>query len=193
MSLFFYFTGIVSGILIFKYLTEESEKKIKERQVEYSYISMIWNSLDCNALERLKVETVRDVRNIGKEIVNLEREGKVNDDRYKNLVNEYTTLSIKAWILSKTLKQRCGKNLKTILYFYSVPCKKCELQGYEIEKFMEEYNDSIDVFVINVNVTDPLVKMLKSIYKIEKTPTIVIENKSYDFITYENLSKLFEK
>lgn len=193
-SLLFYFLGIMSGFFIENSLTQFTESKVKklERrvenlQLEYAYLSIIGKDLSCDSLSALTKETTQKVRELGKKLDEEEPE-------FEELKKDYAFLSTKAWILNSYLKERC-KGKVVALYFYSVPCEDCIEQGHILDKVRKEnFEEELSVFVLNTNLDEPIVNMLKTAYSIEKTPSLVIGEKTYSgLISEENLTRIISK
>jgi len=92
------------------------------------------------------------------------------------------------------LKEKCYLNDHVILYFYSVPCEKCIKQGNILDQLRENKVKNMKVFVLDVNVDEPIVQTLKKTYNITATPAIIINEKKYEgLIQQEELEKLIIK
>ncbi|HEX54917.1 MAG: hypothetical protein DRO94_01525 [Candidatus Altiarchaeales archaeon] len=189
-SILLYLTGVFSGLFIEKSMTDYTERKVKSLQrrienlqLEYAYLSIIGRDLSCGSLANLVNENTKKVWELGRE---LER-----GREFEDLRRDYALLSIKAWILNKYLEKRCNGNISVILYFYSVPCEECIQQGYILDRIREKFNNSVLIFVLNVDLDEPIVNTLKTTYSIRETPSIVINEETYSgLIQEENLTEI---
>ncbi|MCK4491176.1 MAG: thioredoxin family protein [Candidatus Altiarchaeales archaeon] len=177
-SLLLYSFGVMSGLFIEKSVAEHTEselrslqRRLENLQLEYAYLSMIGGELSCDQLSSLTRETTERVWVLGREL------DEDNPD-FEELKMDYALLSTKAWILNSYVKERCAENV-VVLYFYSVPCEKCIQQGQILDNLREEFRDRLLIFVLNADLDEPVVDMLKTAYSIDETPTIVIGGETY--------------
>jgi len=209
LSLFFYLVGVMSGLLIENTLIEYTEGKIdfiqrrienlpsdkdyvslqrrtENLQLEYAYLSMIGKNLSCESLSALVSDTTKKVRELGKDLE------EVKGKDFDSLRRDYALLSTKAWILNNYVKERCKRDVAVILYFYSVPCSDCIEQGHILDNLSEErFKDKIIIFVLNSDLDEPIVNLLKKSHNVTETPTIVIGERTYrGLITKDNLTRI---
>jgi len=197
LTIVLYLAGIFTGVFIqraeenqLKLKTEDLKRSIENTQLEYFYLNSIGDKIPCNSLSILINETTENVRKIGQELVEIEK-SKENIDSLKK---EYSVLSVKGWLLNNYLKEKCYLNDHVILYFYSVPCEKCIKQGNILDQLRENKVKNMKVFVLDVNVDEPIVQTLKKTYNITATPAIIINEKKYEgLIQQEELEKLIIK
>ena len=76
----------------------------------------------------------------------------------------------------------CNKNdFVTVLYFYSNDgCSDCSKQATILTYLKEKHPDNIMNFALDSDIDLNTVKMLKSIYDVSKTPSLVINEDKYD-------------
>ncbi len=201
MAFIIYFSGIFTGLYVqentFRY-TEEKVKSLQNRleniQLEYMYLSTMGQETGCDFLSVLVEKTNNEVWSIGKELVALENENP-GDERIEELKKDYSLLSVRAWILNSHINQKCEKESKILLYFYSVPCPDCIAQGNVLDNLRENvYKDKLKVFVLNIDSEEPIVEVLKETHKIKTTPAIVIWNNTYEgLIGEDELKNIIEK
>ena len=185
LSLVLYSIGIITGIFIQKQSQnsidiklEQIQRSIENTQLEYLYINSLGDKINCDSLKILVDETTKNVWYIGDELVKLESNNM--NEKFIQLKKEYSLLSIRAWILNNYFKNKCKSDDKIILYFYSIPCNECILQGKILDDLREnELKNKIKVFVLDINVDEPMVDLVKKTYHVNTTPSIVIENKTF--------------
>lgn len=186
MSIIIYSLGVGTGIYVQRTTTAKTEKlledlqsRVESAQLEYVYISTLGDSVNCDALSVLVDETTGEVRIIGKELTELESKGETGQ-KFSNLKKQYAILSTRGWILNSYVQDRCSKNATTVLYFYSVPCSECEQQGYILDGMVSgEFKNQLIIFVLDVNVDEPIVTTLKKTYNVKTTPALVVGNQTY--------------
>jgi len=212
LSLFFYLVGVMSGLFIENTLLEYTEGKIdfiqrrienlpsdkdymslqrrtENLQLEYAYLSMIGKNLSCNSLSALVDDTTKKVRELGRDIE------KVKGKDFDSLRRDYALLSTKAWILNNYVKERCKRDMVVILYFYSVPCPDCIEQGHLLDNLTEEeFKDKLIIFVLNSDLDEPIVNLLKQSHNITETPSLVVGDRTYKgLISKDNLTRIISK
>jgi hypothetical protein len=106
--------------------------------------------------------------------------GKENKD-VKELLKEYTLLSIRQWLLLKEFKEKCNKTLVIILFFYSNErnASLSEAQGYILDYIYHKYGKPISIFAFDYELENPALDVLKKIYGITVVPSIVVNEKTY--------------
>jgi len=148
-------------------------------------------SLTWNEVWQEKVE-------LGTRLNSLEiRYGKENPD-VLNQKEIYELLEIRTMLLLKEIKEKCNQNMTTILFFYTNKkddplgrWEACEDQGYILTQLGKERND-IYVFPFDININNPAVDMIKSIYNISYAPNLVVENEAVGYKTLEELKALIK-
>lgn len=92
------------------------------------------------------------------------------------LKRKYFILETRAFMLIEGLKDTCGVDYNTILYFYSIDDEESLRQGYVLDELVRKY-DNLIVLSIDKDYTDePLIDVLNSKYEITAAPTIVVNS-----------------
>ncbi|MBN2250451.1 MAG: hypothetical protein JW724_00060 [Candidatus Altiarchaeota archaeon] len=186
LSLSFYLFGFLSGFLLESSVTDytaEREKSLQRQmenlQLEYAYLSMA-GDLNCDSLSALVSENTEKVRGLGRALEN-------ESESFDELKREYAFISTKAWLLNSYMKEKCGDDRVVVLYFYSVPCDDCVTQGHILDDLVAgDYNGRVIVFVLNADLDEPIINMLKSTNKVSTTPALVIGSKTYNGLVKED-------
>lgn len=199
-----YITGILTGFYIytmtrekasedFKKLEDEISKyrnRLESLQLEQLYLTSYQGELGCRFLTSSIDSVQKDLSYfIGKLPKRLEVYEKYSniDQNYEKLKKEYMLVSLKAWLISLSIRDKCKENIIPILYFYSKNCTSCIQQGYVIDGIREE-NENVLVFTIDLNLNEKWIKIIKDMYNITKAPALIIGDQSYQgFKTYEEL------
>lgn len=117
----------------------------------------------------------------------------VKTQEYENLKTAYIRVSLDVWGLSLQIEKECNSDLVPILYFYSPDNENIE-QGKELDKLKilaEIRNKTIAVFTVDFNSDEQFLSMIKSTFKIERAPSLLIKNKVFTGLTKsEDLVKL---
>jgi len=190
ISLVLYLSGILTGAYIQGSGEKSAEQKAKDiqRQVEnvqleYTYLNTMGKELSCEFLKVLESRTAQNLWKIRDELVSFE--GKENiPQSIKELERDYFLLNVKAWLLNTFVNDKCGQEGVTILYFYSIPCSECAEQGRVLDELREEILKSkMRVFVLNANMDEEIINILKDTYKVNQTPALIIGNSTYTGFT----------
>lgn len=197
ISIVLYLLGIITGLVVQRSIERTTEKKIGEIerkieniQLEYMYLSTTGSELNCKFLSVILDDTTKEMWSIRKELLPFEGM-KEKNERVMNLERNYLLLATRAWILNSHVKQKCGENVSTVLFFYSVPCEECLREGYIFDELRDVFGDSMRVFVLDANIDEPIIQSLKRAYNIEKTPSMVVGNVTYaGFMEKEELEKI---
>ena len=204
-----YFMGILTGYFVqVKVLsrTEEELEKVREEffeyrsnlenlQLEQLYLTTYQGELSCDFL----VSAINDINQRmhyfwSKLPPRLEEYKKFEEiePEFIKLKRDYTFLSIRAWLISLNVKEKCREEILPVLYFYSTDRKKCEKcveQGIVLDDVKKRHNE-FSAFLVDFDLDEPIVKAIKSAYNITKLPAFVIDEKVYQ--DFKNLDE-FEK
>jgi hypothetical protein len=113
------------------------------------------------------------------------------DSEYERLKADYMAVSLKAWLLSLSVKDKCGQDMVPILYFYTADCAECIEQGYALDQARSL--GSVMVYTIDLNLPSETVSMIKEAYGIESAPALIIGEDAYEgFVSFDRLSKIIE-
>jgi hypothetical protein len=114
------------------------------------------------------------------------------DESYESLKREYMVVSLKAWLLSLSVREKCGEGMLPILYFYSRDCETCIDQGYILDNIRS--STQTPVYTLDLNLESDAISMLREAYGISRAPALVIGENSYQgLVTYEELLGLLKK
>ncbi len=200
-TLIVYIAGIITGIFTERFITkkfilltkseiERSKEKIKEirrrmenLQLENFLLVTFGKNETCKflslLLEQIEEELSTFWKKLPKRLEEYELKGSIPKE-YEEVKRDYMLLSIRAWSISVSLKDRCNKNLVPVLYFYSKKCEECIKQGEALDKFklLAKSKGFIPmVFTVDAELEEPVIKVIKSVYNITEVPSILIENK----------------
>lgn len=98
-----------------------------------------------------------------------------------SLKKYYSLLQVKDYLLVKQIKEKCGVNPITIIYFYSNKgdCPECVKEGYILAKLREEFPE-LRVYSFDYNLDISVVKTMKSNYGVRNTlPALIIWDENY--------------
>jgi len=199
-----YFMGILTGYFVqVKVLsrTQEELEKVQEEfyvykqnlenvQLEQLYLTTHQGELSCKIL----VSTIDEMHNnlayfwskLPSKLEVYEKYSEVQPE-YVKLKRDYTLLSIRTWLLSLDVKKKCGEEIIPALYFYSRDCDSCIDQSYVLDELKKD-NPNFSAFIVDFNLDEPIVKIIKNVYNVTEVPSFVINERLYS--GYQNLEQM---
>lgn len=108
-------------------------------------------------------------------------------DEYVQLKNQYTQLSLRAWMSSRSNALRCDATTIPVLYFYRPDCEACIRQGEALDQAKSMIQDdgfTIVSFAIDANAGEPTVELIEQYYGVTETPALIIGEEAYQGRVY---------
>lgn len=199
-----YLMGIITGYFIQVRIlsrTQEDLRKVQEDfydyksnldniQLEQLYLTTHQGELNCKIL----VSTIDEIHNnlayfwskLPSKLEVYEKYSEIQPE-YVKLKRDYTLLSIRTWLLSLDIKKGCSKDIIPALYFYSKDCDTCINQSYVLDNLKEEV-PNFSAFIVDFNLDEPIVKIIKKVYNVTEVPSFIINDKLYS--GYQSLEKM---
>ncbi len=185
LTIILYVLGIFTGFFLYKSQMEETSKeletlrvKLENLQLENMYLTTNQGSLSCKflsvSLKNLEKKIMEFSKRLPRRLESYEKYGKVNSE-YEKLKRDYMLLSLRTWILASSIKDRCGRDIIPILYFYSKDCDTCVKQGEELDKIRSD--PRVMIFVVDYNLDEPIVKIIEDSYNVTTVPSLIIDEK----------------
>ncbi len=113
-----------------------------------------------------------DTDRLGTKLTYMEGDKGVVDPELKK---SYFMLELKSYLLSKKVKERCGANHSTALYFYSnANCSRCREQGLELTAAKQRLGDGLRVYSFDGDMDSTVVEALKKENSVTTYPTIIV-------------------
>lgn len=97
---------------------------------------------------------------------------------YLELKRDYVLLSIRAWLLSLSVKERCAYDIAPALYFYSGDCERCVEQGRVLDELKAE-RPEFSAFLVDYNLDEPIVNIIKRTFNVTQVPSFVVNSHVY--------------
>ena len=208
-ALMLYVVGVFTGAMILGYtegktsqefarLHQEVEgygRDLESIELELLYLASGDSDLGCKfivtSLNRVQSDLDYFWKNLPEKLEVYEKENPP-DQEYENLKAEYMGISLKAWLLSLSVKEKCGQDILPILYFYSRECTDCIQQGAVLDQARQPSN--ILVYTIDLNLDSEAVSMVKEAYGITEAPALVVGEDSYQgLVSYEEFMRIIRK
>jgi len=205
-TLILYFLGVLTGYLIQEKVlskTQEELKKVKEEffvykqnlenvQLEQLYLTTYQGDLNC----KIRVSLINEMHDklayfwskLPSKLEVYEKYSEIQPD-YIQLKRDYTLLSIRVWLLSLNIKEKCGEDIIPALYFYSKDCDKCIEESYVLDSIKKE-KPNFSAFIVDYNLNESIVKVIINVWNVTKVPSFIINDKLYS--GYQNLTGMRE-
>ena len=91
----------------------------------------------------------------------------------------YSLVELEHFEFINEINKKCEKDFLTILFFYSNDGRdidKSERAGKLLD-YISQKNKNLIIYSFDINLDSEIIKNLKKLYKIEESPTIIINNK----------------
>jgi hypothetical protein len=204
LTIILYFLGIVTGYFIQANIlskTEEELKRVQEEffvykqnlenvQLEQLYLTTHKGELSCKILASIIDEMYDNLAyfwsRLPSKLEVYEKYSEVQPE-YVKLKRDYTLLSIRAWLLSLSVKEKCGEDVIPALYFYSKDCDTCIEQSYVLDELKKE-NPNFSAFIVDYNLDEPIVRIIIRTYNVTEVPSFIINDKLYS--GFQNLTQM---
>lgn len=182
ITLMFFLIGLVfGGFIQLNYADDTSEKlseiRMEFRDVELAFLLQNMNSSIACDYYRNKLEEVNEkIKSIKPTIIKLERDLKVDTDKYRKLKRRFMAARLEYWMLLEAVDQKCPTNKTTILYFYKTKekCRSCTKQGHVLS-YIEKKHDEIEVVPVDRDEDLILIDTLQESYNISKVPALLLD------------------
>jgi hypothetical protein len=120
-----------------------------------------------------------DLNNLARKLKFIESQLGSDNENVIIVKRQYAILQIKDYLLVRELAKRCNEHLMTILYFHSDDCAAdCRNQSTVLDKLHEIFPE-IRIYWLDQGLDDPTMNTLVSMLKIEKSPSLIINEKKH--------------
>ncbi|MDK2907860.1 MAG: hypothetical protein PWQ87_318 [Candidatus Woesearchaeota archaeon] len=193
-----YFLGFVMENIRIDYFEEAYEKQelgFKSLQLQYQLAESNILKENCKGLKELFNTFVQDLEQQRSRLEAYSRETNINEEEFKVMKRKYTLSQINFWYIANLLKERCPEegDFVTILYFYGdeKDCPRCEEQGIILDYFKLKLGNKLFTFALDSNFEEePTIQLLMSTYNVSSLPGLVVDSKTYGFLTKEELGEI---
>jgi glutaredoxin len=105
----------------------------------------------------------------------------IKNPEFYTLKKQYILTLIQYWSYWELYKKNCNSSVNTILYFYSIDgCDDCSKQGFVLTYLKQRYPKEIMIFALDYNEDLYSLNLLKNVYGIKTTPTLIINKEKYE-------------
>jgi hypothetical protein len=112
----------------------------------------------------------------GRSIANLEEKFGKNNNKVKFRKIFYSLVELEHFEFINEINEKCEKDFLTILFFYSNHQRdidKSEMAGKLLDHIAQK-NENLIIYSFDINLDSEIIQNLKELYKIEESPTIII-------------------
>jgi hypothetical protein len=179
-----------TGVLIGNYNTEKKFSKVvdltSDLRIETLGMEVEYDILESHICENENVlYLVQGLFELAEKITFMENELGANNENVIQLKKQYFILEARHWMLAKKRVDEClgptkGLDNTIILYFYSNQgdCPQCQQQG-AVLTHLHQKHEKMKIYSFDINIDSPVVNVLKTIYGINATPGLVINEETH--------------
>ncbi len=156
------------------------ENSIQDIELEALYLLTSSNS-SCVFLDDVVRRTNNNLDEISTQLSSYDEKNIVftNVDLV-NIKSRYTSLLIKDWLLQNSIREKCGTNSISVLYFYKREgCPECIVQGNILTVLKGHFREKVMIFPLDHDLGVSSVGLLENNYNITKFPSVVVNEKVY--------------
>lgn len=187
--LFGFFVGYFfekSDITYTETLIDKLKTDLENMRLEQMFIMIEPSEKSCAAMTR----TIKDTSYSLYTLVNRLKQTKPESREFYKLKREADFLSLKAWMLSTSIEEKCDRNILTILFVYSTDSPACVRQDKILQDIKTKYEDRVLVYAIDYYLDESVIRMINDVYGIGSTPAMIIRGEVYGALNETELSKL---
>lgn len=188
-----FLTGIFIGQAISAYNLSEVKNSQDELMSNMAGYELAYTILSKENICTTNFTELQNERaKLGRGVSDLEERLGSNDRAVLTQKELYSIYQLREYLLLKEVKVKCNKDDPMILYFYTINQDDCIAQGHILDAIQSKYNLTT-IYAIDYNAKNPAVNIVKGMYNISSTPTLVINENRYDhlmaFKEIENIIK----
>ncbi len=176
-----------TAILASDFLNQKKLNEIKNIESAIS-VDILSSETQFSLLSELSCRDInssflsREIATLGDKLSYTEEARGSDNEEVLNLKKYYSLLQIKDFLLLQKVKERCGSNAMSIIYFYSNEegeCEQCLKEGFVLTKLRQDYPD-LRVYSFDYNLDLSALKTLISIYNVRlELPALIINDRVY--------------
>ncbi len=164
---------------IIRYDLENLQLNQKDIELELLLISSIGKQ-SCDTLKYEIEKTASLSTELGEKVSYYDKEMIKNPEFYI-LKKQYIMTLIEFWNYWELFKRNCNSSVNTVLYFYAINnCDDCQAQGFVLSFLKEEHPEKIMIFALDKDEDLYSLNLVKNIYNVTKTPTLIINNEKHE-------------
>jgi len=163
--------------------TQKMYNSLNEMQTFMLMSETYGNEMACLAFDAKLKELDTSVWDLGRKIdqYRVASEEFTKDPYYLEQKKVFNENEVFYMMLLQKVKQTCGFKQVVIAFFYqnSEDCKKCDDQSFVLTDINDEIDDEVSIFSYDADLNLTSVNLLKTYYKIDQYPCIIINDRAY--------------
>ena len=171
-----------TGIAYSKSRIDDLRNEVENMQIQEMFIA--GEEVDC----RLLYTTVGSVSWRLYDLVDQLKETKPESQEFWDMKRQADFLSLRAWIMSRSIREKCTEDLLPVLYIYSLS-PECDEQDQALQAVKERHSEVL-VYAIDFYLDEPAVKLVKDAYQINSTPAMIINHQLYGQLDQDGLEQV---
>lgn len=189
VSFIIFISGFFIGFYFEKSTVTYTKNEIEnlKNDIENTQLQVLFASSEKEC--RLMLVAVNDISYNLYNLVNKLRNTEPNSEEFYQIKREADFLSIRAWILSRNVEERCEKQVLPILFVYSTNCDECNEQDEDLQEIKGKYNRTL-VYSVDYDLDETAITLLKNAYEINSTPSMIINGTLYNKLDREKLEDI---
>lgn len=182
MTSLIFIIGILIGVRINESKSQELQKSLQSDvlqmqslEMELSIVQKINSTAVCKYLEERMSEIIKNKVELGRKF---DTTG-LPPNEAKVLEKEYVISLTRYWMFTDLQKKQCGLENPTLIFFFKSADELSREQGKAIDYLVYRSGENITVFSFNIEINEPLIRLIVSNYNITTAPTVVIDDEKH--------------
>ena len=166
-----------SRLSLLQQFSEQQKADFESLQLQYAYLTTTNGS--CTAFKKALDQSVGNLENARIKLENY-LQTSANPENFMTEKRTYMLAEIRYWLLAREAEKACGKDSVYILFFYQEDeaCGQCSTQGYVLTSLKDSFGDKLLVFSLDAASDEPMVSLMKNVYNITETPSVVVDDEA---------------
>lgn len=189
----------VTAILASNYFSQKKMNELKNIESRIA-VDILASETQFSLLSELSCREIsndflsKELAVLGDKLSYTEQNRGSDDLEVLNLKKYYSLLQIKDFLLMQKIKDRCGNDTLSIIYFYSNTknkCNDCSKEGMVLTRLRQEYPE-LRVYSFDYDLNLSALQTLIGIYSVkDEQPALIIKDEVYyGFKTIEEIKEI---
>ena len=153
--------------------------RVENVELQFLFLDITKGNISCNYFIEQANMLGSEADDLAKDVTAFEGSRKIEEEVFKNMKREYTTILIRDWLTLEKIKQTCSSDYFTVIFFYSENCPQCEQQGFLLSYFKIQDPEKIMVFAVDTDLGLSIVEAIRVSYGVTDYPSLVINGTAY--------------
>lgn len=171
-----------TGIAYSKASIEELRNEVENMQIQEMFVA--GEQVDC----KLLYSTMGSMSWRLYDLVNQLKATGPESWEFWEMKRQADFLSLRAWMISRNIRDKCTEELLPVLYIYSVS-PECEAQDQALQAIKGKHRNVL-VYAIDFYLDEPAVRLVKDAYAINSTPAMIIDHQLYGALDEAGLEQV---